>query len=67
MKELTPSTQNNALKMLLEDPQGAYQRWRRQEAPYHEMCRAVVLAYCNRPRAASAPDECNQVFLPLAS
>lgn len=34
---------NKALRALIEDPQGAYQKWRRREAPFYEMCRAVVL------------------------
>lgn len=34
---------NRALRALIEDPDGEYQRWKRREAPFYEMCRAVVM------------------------
>ena len=33
---------NSELRALIENPQGAYQQWRRREVPFYEMCRAVV-------------------------
>jgi hypothetical protein len=56
MRTATHPTQNVAanesLRRLLEDPNRAYQKWQRGEAPYYEMCRAVVLAYCGREEGA---------------
>jgi hypothetical protein len=34
---------NDQLRKLIQDPQGAFQRWKRREVPFYEMCRAVVL------------------------
>jgi hypothetical protein len=33
-----------SLREFIEDENGMYQRWQRKEAPFYEMCRAVVLA-----------------------
>lgn len=33
-----------ALRSLIDDPNGDYQRWRRHEVPFPAMCRAVVQA-----------------------
>lgn len=43
---------NRALRELIEDPDGEFQRWKRREVPFYDMCKAVVLTLAGeRPQS----------------